>query len=501
MQRKSNRISRFGIIVGTVLLAAGCHPPPRAGTPPRPYDGVLLRVACPGTAARTLVTQYGSPWFARTQARLEIVSYSPGQDPPADADVWLLRPAEMPRFAAAGKLAAVPTDCTAEQGTFAWQSLLPLYANKLLMWDGTAYALPVLGNAPVCFYRSDLFDDPKNQAAFQAQYARKLGPPETWRQFAEIAEFFKNQGANGAAVPSLPPLPLDDGALEREFYAIAAPLVRRAIGDEDAGERPSDQEVFSFHYDMKSGQPRIAAAGFVAALQLLRRLQPCRPAQPAAEPAQAFAEGHAVLCLADASWVGRFEASTHTRDKFGICRVPGSDRTFGFATDDEQPTAAVNYVPYLGAGGWLGVVPRSSPHVDAAFALLAELGGPALSRQLVFEPRFGGGAFRHDHLSTVTGWYAFGLDAKQTARLVEAVRQSLAHSGIINPVVQLRTPDQREHSLALVAGLRAALDGKAKSEKETLTDVRARWDALDANRDSQTRKADYLLSLSLRAEP
>ncbi len=39
-------------------------------------------------------------------------------------------------------------------------------------------------------YRQDLFDDPKEKAAFKAKYGYDLALPETYSQLRDIAEFF-----------------------------------------------------------------------------------------------------------------------------------------------------------------------------------------------------------------------------------------------------------------------------------------------------------------------
>jgi len=42
------------------------------------------------------------------------------------------------------------------------------------------------------YYRADLFDDPKNKAAFKAEYGYELAPPDTWDQVYDMAKFFNN---------------------------------------------------------------------------------------------------------------------------------------------------------------------------------------------------------------------------------------------------------------------------------------------------------------------
>lgn len=52
------------------------------------------------------------------------------------------------------------------------------------------YGLPIQSNVSVMAYRKDLFDDPEQQAAFQAERGRELTVPTTWEEYLEVAKFF-----------------------------------------------------------------------------------------------------------------------------------------------------------------------------------------------------------------------------------------------------------------------------------------------------------------------
>jgi len=52
------------------------------------------------------------------------------------------------------------------------------------------YGLPIQANAALMAYRKDLFEDPQQKAAFQAEYGRELEVPTTWDEYAEVARFF-----------------------------------------------------------------------------------------------------------------------------------------------------------------------------------------------------------------------------------------------------------------------------------------------------------------------
>jgi multiple sugar transport system substrate-binding protein len=57
-------------------------------------------------------------------------------------------------------------------------------------FDTQIFGLPY-HDGPECFiYRSDLFSDPAEQAAYRAQYGAELRVPETWRDFHQVARFF-----------------------------------------------------------------------------------------------------------------------------------------------------------------------------------------------------------------------------------------------------------------------------------------------------------------------
>lgn len=52
------------------------------------------------------------------------------------------------------------------------------------------YGLPIQANVAVMAYRKDLFEDPEQRSAFEQEYGRELTVPETWEEYAEVAEFF-----------------------------------------------------------------------------------------------------------------------------------------------------------------------------------------------------------------------------------------------------------------------------------------------------------------------
>jgi multiple sugar transport system substrate-binding protein len=56
--------------------------------------------------------------------------------------------------------------------------------------DGQLWMIPRHADISALYYRTDLFDDPAEQAAFRQKFGRELAVPKTWNEFAEVATFF-----------------------------------------------------------------------------------------------------------------------------------------------------------------------------------------------------------------------------------------------------------------------------------------------------------------------
>lgn len=68
--------------------------------------------------------------------------------------------------------------------------------------SGKYWGYPTEGDADGWAYRKDLFDDPKEQAAFKAKYNRDLAVPKTFAELKDIAQFFtrKDAGLYGVGI-------------------------------------------------------------------------------------------------------------------------------------------------------------------------------------------------------------------------------------------------------------------------------------------------------------
>ncbi|MEZ4671709.1 MAG: extracellular solute-binding protein [Anaerolineae bacterium] len=62
--------------------------------------------------------------------------------------------------------------------------------------DGNLYLIPRHADISVLHYRTDLYEDPANQAPLRKKYGYDLLPPETWQQVSDQATFFTKPGEN-----------------------------------------------------------------------------------------------------------------------------------------------------------------------------------------------------------------------------------------------------------------------------------------------------------------
>jgi multiple sugar transport system substrate-binding protein len=467
---------RWPGVVGLVCLLAvsGCGGDSTKSTDPAPktFGGVLITLRCADPAFAEAVTPAAHSWAGRNSAQVKVLAepMTPGDD----TDVAILPVPELGGWAARGELAPVPSSLqNAPTHAFQWSGLLPAYREQLVGWGGQTLAVPLAGDGFVIVYRADRLDDPKFAESFRKANGRDPAPPATWEEFVDLAAALASYDGK----PSLPPPAGPD--LADLFFRAAACHDRPALSD------AQKQEGLSFQFDLATGEPRLSAPGFAAAAGGLARLTekkcfPPTPAGAAADPAAALADGRAslaVLSLAQLAKLPREGGVVPAR--FRLVPLPGA-RTF---TDPRRgelvPAAAPNYVPYF-AGGRVGVVRTRCSSPDAAFELLADLGGPTRSLEILSNPALGAGPFRGAHLERdqLQVWYGYGFDADRSKALQDALRQ-YTRQEVKNPVFGLRGPDQAALSAAAADELVKVASGATKADA-ALARIGEAWKQIDA---------------------
>jgi ABC-type glycerol-3-phosphate transport system substrate-binding protein len=123
--------------------------------------------------------------------------------------------------------------------------------------------VPVWTNAQVLFYRADLFADPAQQEAFEADYGYELAPPSTWEQYLDVAAFF-TQDTDGDGSVDLYGTDVK-GAVETEWLALvlqagATHVVLDENGDVTIDDAAHQQALDAYVAPLKAGSAPAGAS-------------------------------------------------------------------------------------------------------------------------------------------------------------------------------------------------------------------------------------------------
>lgn len=482
--RRPHLITLATVTALTTALAAGGCGPSNTTVPSekaKPYAGATVRLSCPHREFAAVVAPLARAWAGRTGATVEVVA-----DPmaPGDAiDVGVIPAAELGTWADRGELAVVPTSLRAAGNAYQRQDVLDVYRERLAGWGRQTLALPLSGGGDVIVYRADRLADVPTREKFAARFGRAPDRLATWEDFAEWAELLAALDGK----PSLPPQPADPARLADLFFRVAACYDRPALNDNAVSRRRAEPgfeaEMLSFQSRSDTGAPRLDAPGFVAAAGWLARLRAtkCLPDGPPGDPVAALADGTASLAVLSLDELARLPRERGmVPPRFGVAQLPGTRTYFDPAGGKPVPVTGANYIPYF-AGGLLGVVRTRCAHPEAAFDLLADLGGPTLSRELVSDPRLGVGPFRESHLSQerLVIWLGYGFDDVRSRALQAALQQNV-RADVKNPAFGLRGPDHAALTEALAAELRRLASGEEADAARAVGRANAAWEQLDA---------------------
>jgi multiple sugar transport system substrate-binding protein len=87
-------------------------------------------------------------------------------------------------------------------GAIPESDLFDHWVREISWYKGRQYGYPFTALTMYMIYRTDLFEDASEKAAFRERYKRELSPPRTWQEYAEVAEFFHRpeKGLNGTYI-------------------------------------------------------------------------------------------------------------------------------------------------------------------------------------------------------------------------------------------------------------------------------------------------------------
>jgi len=425
-----------------VLLLAGClgdSSGPDTTAPKKPLEGTALAFRCSDDRLRGLLEPAVRVWSRETGATVSV-----GREPmkPGDAvDVAIIPAAELGAWADRGDLLPVPFSLREPGHTYQWSSITAGFRSESAIgWGSQLLALPVAAETPVLVYRAD----------------RIATPATTWEALADLLAARKGPG-----LAALTPVQLED-----LFYRVAACYDRPAGSGQD-GERGT---ALPFTFDLTTGRCRLETKGFVEAGRWIANLK-ARGILTVAEktdPAEDLNASRAAVAILSLAEVAKLNKDS----RYILAPLPGTKSFVNPKTGNLAPVPS-NSVPFLD-GGWVAVVRKSGKNPDAAFALLAELTGPARSRELVASGGFAPVRDSQLEPDRLIAWLGYGFDEAGTRSLQDAIRANLGIAAR-DPAHGLRSPDEADLRRALREELLRVANGSASPEA-ALKAAAEKWD-------------------------
>lgn len=211
-------------------------------------------------------------------------------------------------------------------------------------YGGKWYAVPYDGDVNIFYYRKDLIDDPKEQAAFKAKYGYDLKVPDTWDEVRDLAEFFNrpDQGMNGFGTLAL-----------RTWWAVDywanvyRPYITKDVQNgfvNDNGEFELDRDAFIRANDQYIALMKFSPKGILS--------------WGYPESKEGLGNGSVFMSMQWATAVFRDPRQAKYWDQLGFAQMPGV----------KQADGTIKRKPALAVGKAL-VIPTTSQNKDMAFLL------------------------------------------------------------------------------------------------------------------------------------
>jgi multiple sugar transport system substrate-binding protein len=243
----------------------------------------------------------------------------------------------------------------ADPAVIAFDDIAPALREVTSMWRGGVYGLPYYTFTMGYFYRCDLFENPDEMAAFEAEYGYPLGIPQTYDQMADIAAFFRRA----------PGETLAGQTLEEDFYGIG---VMAGRFDQVQDEINSIAWSTGAKVINDDGTPGVDDPGFLAAAHLY--VDELLPNAPPGALSSSFDQ---IVAQMQQGLIAQTAA-------FFLDQYANMVKT-----EDMIPGARICTAPAPGVHSWVGAfgvgVSSDSRHPQEAFDFLAWMAGPVAQRQ------------------------------------------------------------------------------------------------------------------------
>lgn len=243
------------------------------------------------------------------------------------------------------------------------------YRERLMLWDSKWIAVTLDGDLFNGYYRKDLFANAEYRNAFKKRYGYELSPPETWKEYRDIAEFFTSSNGQPTSSKTSPVVKL---------YGTSEPFVHGGQSYWDLFSRASayvnhPDNPGSQFFDPDTMKAQINNQGWIRALteyiDILKFCPPDAINYNIVDSRMAFVNGKTAMCLdwGDTAQISADPQISKIVDKVGYFVLPGTKEIWNQKKMQWETQKSVFQAPFLAFGGWVASVPENSDNKAAAW--------------------------------------------------------------------------------------------------------------------------------------
>jgi multiple sugar transport system substrate-binding protein len=373
----------------------------------------------------------------------------------------------------------------------AFDDIHSVYRERLMIWDGKWVAVTVDGDLFSGYYRKDLFEDPLNQIDFRARYGYELFPPDTWRQYRDIAEFFNGRRlSDGSRVYGTAEAFARNG---QQFWT----LFSRASAYTNHMEHPGAQ-----FFDPDTMRAQINNPGWLRAVREYKEILAFSPPDACdfgiVEARDAFLSGRSAMALdwGDTAQIAADPNHSNVSGKVGYFVLPGTKQVWNSRLWQWDEMDSYYKAPSLAFGGWIAGVPKNSRNPEAAWDYIMWFSNPENSLRDVVTSGTGINPYRFTHFTNIDAWTQ-ALSLTAASEYLDVVRTSLDSQ---NLALDLRIPGFYRYTEALQEELSGILQDES-SAKEAMDRVALAWDRITNDLGRERQLAVYRATMGLPKRP
>ena len=366
----------------------------------------------------------------------------------------------------------------------------PIYRDRLMTWDGKWIAVTVDGDLFSGYYRKDLFSDPANRANFRTRYGYELFPPDTWRQYRDIAEFFHGRTQR-------------DGTL---LFGTAEAFARNGQQFWTLFSRASAYANHPAHpgaqfFDPDTMRAQVDNPGWLRAVREYKEIAAFSPPDALeygiVEARNAFLTGRTAMTLdwGDTAQLATDPTYSKVSGNIGYFVLPGANQVWNGRLWQWSEWRTPHKAPFLAFGGWVAGVPKNSRNQQAAWDYVMWFSNPENSLRDVVTSGTGINPYRFTHFTNIDAWtQAFSTAA--ASEYLDVVRTSLDSPHV---ALDLRIPGFYRYTEALEEELSKILRSELPV-KDGMERVVAAWEAITDDLGREAQLAAYRAAMGLPKE-